>query len=74
MDKINHDIAKIEQDIYETVCQTPAGCDSLVWPLGVPEPYKPINRHEVIRWDFFNLTHLYFGTDFDVVEEMSGNF
>jgi hypothetical protein len=74
LDEIRSNIDSIEKDIYETVCNTPDGCDSLVWPLGVQPSYKPTNRHEVIRWDYFNLTHLYLGTDFDVVEEQSVYF
>lgn len=72
MDEIDSKIDQLEQNIMETACDTPEGCDSLVWPLGVPQPYKPTSRHEVIRYDYFNLTHLYFGSDFDVVEELSG--
>ena len=71
MIQIEKTISNIEKDIYEMVCQTPDGCDSLVWPLGVPPPHKPANRHEVIRWDYFNATHLFLGTDFDVVEEFT---
>ncbi len=71
MDEIQSEIERIEDDILETVCMTPEGCNSLVWPLGVPEPYKPLNRHEVIRWDYFNSSHVFFLTDFDVVNEMT---
>ncbi len=74
MDNIRSSIDSIEKEIYETVCNTPDGCGSLVWPLGVQPHHKPTNRHEVIRWDYFNLTHLYLGTDFDVIEEQSVYF
>ena len=72
MENIKHEIAAIETIILETVCETPAGCDSLHWPLGVPEFYKPTSRHEVLRWDYFNTTHVFFRNDFDVVNEMTG--
>ena len=71
LNEINKKIDSIETDIQATVCQTPQGCDSLVWPISVPAPYKPVSRHEVIRWDYFNFTHLYLGTDFDVIEEQT---
>jgi hypothetical protein len=74
LDEISKSVVSIENDIYETACNTPDGCDSLVWPLGVPSPHKPSNRHDVIRWDYFNLTHLYLGTDFDVIEEQSAHY
>lgn len=74
MDEIDKEIDKIEKNIMSTACDTPEGCDSLIWPLGTSAPYKPTSRHEVIRYDYFNLTHLYFGTDFDVVCELPGIF
>ncbi|CAF0897050.1 unnamed protein product [Brachionus calyciflorus] len=74
MDEIDKEIEFIEQDMMITACDTPEGCDSLIWPLGVPPPYKPTSRHEVIRFDYFNLTHLYFGTDFDVVTIMPESY
>ena len=73
MDEIMTKIAKTEVEIMETVCETPEGCHSLKWPLGVPPPYKAINRHEIIRWDYFNSTHVFFVNDYEVVNEMSGN-
>ena len=72
MDEINAEIDSLEKNIMETACDTPEGCDSLIWPLGVPPPYKPTSRHEVIRHDYFNLTHLFLGTDFDVINELTG--
>lgn len=72
MDEIEAEIDKTEKSMREIICETPDGCDSLIWPLGVPEPYRPKSRHEVIRWDYFNATHLFLGTDFDTVEEMTG--
>lgn len=71
MDEIDSEINRIEKNIMQTVCETPEGCDSLVWPLGVPSPYKAINRHEVIRWDYFNASHVFFVNDFQVATKMS---
>lgn len=73
MDKINVEIERLEKTIVELACKTPDGCESLVWPLGVAPPYKPTSRHEVIRWDYFNQTHIFLGSDFESVEELKGN-
>ena len=54
-------------------CESPEGCNGITWPLGVPSPFHPNNRYEVIRWDFFNETHIYLEGDFDVTNELSGN-
>lgn len=53
-------------------CYTPEGCHGLTWPLGVPPPFHPSNRYEVIRWDYFNDTHIYLEGDFDVINELTG--
>ena len=58
----------------ETVCFTPEGCESLSWPIGTPAPFKPSSRHEVIRFDYFNSTHVFLGTDFDVVNKFTGKY
>ena len=34
MNDILKEITQIEQNIYSIVCDTPEGCDSIVWPLG----------------------------------------
>jgi hypothetical protein len=74
MDEIDVEIEKAEKNMHEIVCETPHGCDSLTWPLGVPAPYKPTSRHEVLRWDYFNQTHILLGTDFETINELSGEF
>ena len=41
---------------------------------GVPEPYKPKNRFDVIRWDYFTETLIYFQDDFTNVKPLKGKF
>jgi hypothetical protein len=72
MDEIDKEIIKIEDNILETVCHTPNGCSSLTWPLGVPPSYKATSRHEIIRYDYFNGSHILLSGDFDVYNEMTG--
>lgn len=72
IDEIEAQILKVEENILETVCFTPEGCESLSWPMGTPTPFKPTSRHEVIRYDYFNRTHIFLGTDFEVVSKFTG--
>lgn len=72
MDEIDKEVDKIEREIMGLQCKTPEGCDHAVWPLGVADPFKPNSRHEVIRWDYFNETHIFLGNDFDSVEILKG--
>lgn len=39
---------------------------------GIPEPYRPKNRFDVIRWDYFTETHIFFQDDFTNVKELLG--
>ena len=71
MDEISLEIADIEKEILDHACLTTEGCDGLTWPLGVPPPYNATNLYEVIRYEYFNHTHLFLGTDFTVVNELS---
>jgi hypothetical protein len=73
MSELDEQISKVEENIFETVCHTPLGCDSLIWPMGVPPPYKPLTRHEILRYDYFNQTHIFLNGDFDVINELTGN-
>jgi len=74
IEEIHKEITSIEKDIVETACYTPEGCNGLTWPLGVPAPFTPTSRHDVIRWDYFNETHIYFEGDFDVVNELTDDY
>ena len=39
---------------------------------GIPEPYKPKNRFDVIRWDYFTETLIYLQDDFTNVKPLKG--
>ena len=39
----------------------------LEWPLGVEPSMKATNRFEVIRWSYFNESHVFMPNDFDVI-------
>ena len=66
------EIASITENILYMSQFAPGGRDSITWPVGVPEPYRPKNRFDVIRWDYFTETHIYFKNDFTNVEELTG--
>lgn len=74
MKEIENKIVDIEKNIMEIAALTPEGYDSLYWPISLPKPLKPISRYEVIEWQYFNLTHHYFGSDFEVIEPMNGKY
>ena len=40
--------------------------------LGLPAPFKPKNRFDVIHWQYFTATHLYFDSDYSNEKELKG--
>ncbi|KAH9518485.1 hypothetical protein Btru_016921 [Bulinus truncatus] len=67
-----HQIQEMKDNILYMGQFAPGGRDSISWPIGVPEPYKPKNRFDVIRWDYFTETHIFFQDDFTNVKELIG--
>jgi hypothetical protein len=67
-------IAKYEETIENLSCYAMEGCGNTPWPVGVPPPFKPPTRFDVLRWDYFNETHIYLKTDDTVIDPMKRMF
>lgn len=74
IDKLEDEIRSVEKNILDMACYAPDGCNGITWPLGIPQPHKPISRFEVIEMDYFNETHIFFDSDFDVVSELTDDY
>ncbi|CAL1540863.1 unnamed protein product [Lymnaea stagnalis] len=72
LNSTRHQIQDMKDNILYMSQFAPGGRDSISWPIGVPEPYKPKNRFDVIRWDYFTETHIFFQDDFTNVKELIG--
>ncbi|CAF1062610.1 unnamed protein product [Rotaria sordida] len=70
IDEMTKSISKYEETIEELSCYAPEGCGNIPWPVGVSPSFKPPTRFDVLRWDFFNETHIYLKTDNDVINPM----
>lgn len=70
IDEMTESIAKYEDNINNLACFAPEGCGNIPWPVGAPALFKPPTRFDVLRWDFFNETHIYLKTDDAVIEPM----
>ncbi|XP_076435951.1 chondroitin sulfate synthase 2-like [Babylonia areolata] len=66
------EIEKEKKNIMYMSQFAPGGQDSISWPIGVPEPYKPRNRFDIIRWDYFTETLIYFENDFTNLKPLKG--
>ena len=67
---MSRSISKYEEAIESLSCHSTEGCGNIPWPVGVPPPFKPPTRFDVLRWDYFNETHIYLKTDNDVIDPM----
>ncbi|CAF2830195.1 unnamed protein product [Rotaria sp. Silwood2] len=65
-------IKKYEETIERLSCYATEGCENIPWPVGIPPPFKPSTRFDVLRWDYFNETHIYLKADNDVVDLIKG--
>ncbi|KAL3832167.1 hypothetical protein ACJMK2_023831 [Sinanodonta woodiana] len=65
-------INKAKEEIIDLSQHGPEGRDSLTWPIGVPEPFKPTNRYSVIPWVFFTETHIYLDGELSIIKELKG--
>ena len=70
IDSMAQTIIEYQEIISNLSCYTPEGCESGPWPVGVPPPFKPPTRYDVLRWDYFNETHMYFQNDDEVINPM----
>ena len=68
MERSIHDL---QQSILALAPKAPGGLDSITWPIGYSPATKTETRFSVIRWDYFNSTHVFFDTEHNVVRPMS---
>jgi hypothetical protein len=74
IDEMTRSISKYEDTIENLSCYAPEGCGNIPWPVGASPPFKPSSRFDVLRWDYFNETHIYLKTDIDVIDPMKRMF
>lgn len=72
MNEIQAQIDETEKYIEQIAGENSAGCEHIFCYSGVPEPFKPKDRYDVIRWNFFNQTHIVYPNDFEAVQKLDG--
>ncbi|CAF3770033.1 unnamed protein product [Rotaria socialis] len=70
IDETTQNIKTYGETIEQSSCYTLEGCGHIPWPVGVPPPFKPPTRFDVLRWDYFNETHIYLKNDNDVIDPL----
>ncbi|XP_013394634.1 chondroitin sulfate synthase 2 [Lingula anatina] len=65
-------IDALQKSIINISQLTPDPNEHAGWPVGVQQPFRPKNRYDVLRWDYFTEKHIYLKGDFSTVEELKG--
>ncbi|XP_011494577.1 PREDICTED: chondroitin sulfate synthase 2 [Ceratosolen solmsi marchali] len=71
--KVQKEIEYIREEIRKTSNFTPKNQKDLSWPIGSQPGNKALNRFDILRWTYFNMTHVFFYNDFDTIKELDSN-
>ncbi|KAI4880662.1 hypothetical protein NFI96_013449 [Prochilodus magdalenae] len=59
LQKTYEEIKKLQAEIKNISHVAVDGNKSTVWPIGIPHPFQPRSRFEVLRWDYFTEEELF---------------
>jgi len=65
-------IGELEQSILQLAPETPGGLEGVKWPIGSSPGSKTDTRFSVLRWEYFNATHILFSNEKSVTRLLSG--
>ncbi|RZF45951.1 hypothetical protein LSTR_LSTR008328 [Laodelphax striatellus] len=66
------EISNLRRSLVNMSYVAPGGRDSVTWPVGSQPGNKPVNRFDVLRWDYFTQTHIYLANDFSNIRSLTG--
>ena len=70
--EIDVSIQELEQSILQLAPETHGGLNAVKWPIGFSPGSKTETRFSVLRWDYFNATHILFDREQSVARLLSG--
>lgn len=71
--KVHKSIADIRKMISNTAHLGPANQRNISWPIGNQPGNKPLGRFDVLRWSYFNESHVFYENDFVNIQELKGD-
>jgi len=71
LDLLQEKINSLRYEILNTSYAAPGGRDSIVWPVGATPENQPSTRFDVLRWDYFTLSHIYPESDFSNLKQLT---
>ncbi|XP_057618078.1 chondroitin sulfate glucuronyltransferase isoform X2 [Chionomys nivalis] len=63
LERAYNEIEQLQAQIRNLTVLTPEGEAGLSWPVGLPAPFTPHSRFEVLGWDYFTEQHTFACTD-----------
>ncbi|XP_017878502.1 chondroitin sulfate synthase 2 [Ceratina calcarata] len=69
--EIQEKISDIRRSIISMAPLGPPEWRNVSWPIGNQPGNKFAGRFDVLRWTYFNETHVFFNTDFSTVQELN---
>ncbi|CAG5092026.1 Similar to CHPF: Chondroitin sulfate synthase 2 (Homo sapiens) [Cotesia congregata] len=71
--RIEDEIIKLRNEISSSAHLSPTNKTTSSWPVGISPGNKAPGRFDILRWNFFNETHIFMETDFDNVTPLVGS-
>ncbi|XP_076758265.1 chondroitin polymerizing factor isoform X2 [Xylocopa sonorina] len=68
--EIQERISDIRKSILNMAHLGPPQERNVSWPIGNQRGNKAAGRFDILRWTYFNETHIFFNTDFSTVQEL----
>ncbi|KYO33069.1 hypothetical protein Y1Q_0016268 [Alligator mississippiensis] len=59
LERTYQEIQQLQLEIQNTSSLSADGDHSATWPVGIPPPFQPKTRFEVLRWDYFTEEQVY---------------
>lgn len=68
--EIQEKISNIRKSILNMASLGPPQERNVSWPIGNQPGNKAASRFDILRWTYFNETHIFLNTDFSTVQEL----
>ncbi|XP_072746635.1 chondroitin sulfate synthase 2 [Anoplolepis gracilipes] len=71
--RVHKSITSIRKVISTTAHLGPPNQRNVSWPIGNQPGNRPLGRFDILRWSYFNESHVFFETDFVNIQELRGD-
>lgn len=74
MKKIDQDVETLGGKIFDSFkYSTNLTIKDSTWPIGNQKENKALGRFDILRWNYFNESHILMSTDFENIRDLSGS-